>query len=170
MFLLRNATEGMFQLHSTRDVISEALANYRKNNSTAPGHAVARMNELITDSLDEVVRNFPGDLPFDGRDPNDYHVHAAAVYSQADIILTCNEATDFTTTPDEQNYDIYHPDDFFLLIADSRPQCVNQVTRNQQEYWKAKPDRRQLDEVLRKSGCPNFAERVRQALQELAKE
>lgn len=169
-FLLRNATEGMFQLHSTLDVITETLANYRKNNSKAPGNSTASKEEQITGSLDEVVRDFPGDLAFDGRDQNDYHVHAAAVYSHADIILTCNEATDFTTTPDEQNYEIFHPDDFFLLIADSRPQCVKQVTRRQQEYWKDKPNHRQLDEVLRKSGCPNFAERVRQALQEIARE
>ncbi|MGQ7788324.1 PIN domain-containing protein [Nesterenkonia sp. K-15-9-6] len=169
-FLLRNSAEGMFQLHSTRDAICEALAKYRKNNSNAPGHQVANIEETITSSLDELVREFPGNIAFDGRDQNDYHIHAAAVSSQADIILTCNEATDITTTPDEQNYEIFHPDDFFLLVADSRPQCVKQVTRCQHEYWKDKQNYLQLDEALRKSYCPMFAKRVRQALQEIARE
>lgn len=169
-FLLRNSTENMFQLHSTRDTISEAIASYRKKHPTAPGHAIANIEETITECLDELVREFPGDLAFDGRDQHDYHIHAAAVSSQADILLTCNESTDFTTTPDEQHYEVFHPDDFFLLIADSKPQCIKQVARRQTEYWTNRPNHQQLDDVLRKSHCPNFAKRVRQALQDIARE
>lgn len=83
----------MFQLHSTRDFLSEVIANLRKNNSNAPGHLTANVAEKIEQNLDEVVRDFPGGAPFDGCDKDDYHVHAAAVASPADIILTTDDPT-----------------------------------------------------------------------------
>ncbi|WP_169253135.1 PIN domain-containing protein [Brevibacterium sp. 'Marine'] len=138
MFHLRQANEGMFQLHSTEDV------------------------------FDEVIQDFPGSGEFSGQDPKDYHVHAAALAAGSDFIVSADDPSDITTTPDAQPYDVVSPDDFFLLVVDSSPDRILPITRSQYEYWKSRPRYRQLDEALLRAGCQQFATRVRSALSELA--
>lgn len=168
-FLFRLHNSGMFQLHSTEDVLAETLANMRKKNPTAPGALISRRAALIRKNLDEVISDFPGSLPFSGRDPEDYHVHAAAIWARADIVLTCNDPRDFTADEGKENYEILHPDAFFLLVSDSNPLCLAPIIREQISYWSQKPTRLQLDAALRSAGCPAFAERVRAALSEMAR-
>lgn len=173
-FKLREHNEGMFQLHSTEDVFAEVLANMRKTNPTAPGYYTRRRLELMRLCVDEVIQNYPGyDDPatvgFTGQDPGDYHVHAAAFVARADIVLTNNDPNDITTTPDDQHYEIITPDDFFMLVVDSSPSCLLPVVRDQFEYWQSKPSHRQLDDALHRAECPYFAERVREALGQLAR-
>jgi hypothetical protein len=62
MFHLRQANEGMFQLHSTEDVFAEVLANMRKEQPEAPGHRTRHRLELIRACVDEVVQDFPAML------------------------------------------------------------------------------------------------------------
>lgn len=173
-FKLRIATDGMFQLHSTEDVFAEVLANMRKKAPTAPGHYTRRRLELIRQFVDEVVQDYPGNddpatIGFTGQDPGDYHVHAAAWAARSDIVLTNNDPNDITTTPGDQHYEIIAPDDFFTLVVDSSPSCLLPVVRDQLEHWQSKPKYRQLDEALKGAGCPQFAERVREALSQLAR-
>lgn len=168
MFHLRSANEGMFQLHSTEDVFAEVLANMRKDAPTAPGHVTRRRLDLIRMCVDEVIQNFPGDASFTGTDPGDYHVHAAAIAARSDLVVTADKPTHITTTPGDQPYEVISPDDFFVLVIDSSPACLLPVVRDQFEYWKSKPKYRQLDDALRRSGCEEFADRVRQALGRLS--
>lgn len=168
-FQLRLANEGMFQLHSTEDVFAEVLANMRKEHPTAPGHVTRRRMELMRKFVDEVIQDYPGELPFSGRDKGDYHVHAAAFAARSDLIVTINDPIDITTTPDDQHYEIITPDDFYMLVVDSSPSRLLPVVSKQLAYWKSKPEHRQLDDSLRRAGCPQFAERVREVLGELAR-
>lgn len=168
MFHLRQANEGMFQLHSTEDVFAEVLANMRKEQPEAPGHRTRHRLELIRACVDEVVQDFPGNVEFTGEDPNDYHVHAAALAARSDLVVTSDRPTGITTTPDSQPYEVISPDDFFMLVVDSAPSCLRPIVRDQFEYWKSKPKFRQLDEALDRAGCQQFAPRVREALSNIA--
>lgn len=169
LFLLKLHNRGMFQVHTTEDVCAEVLANMRDLRPQAPGHYTARRLELIRENLDEVIPDFPAGLPFTGADPHDYHVHAAAIAAQADLILTCNAATDITRVPDQETYEVMHPDHFFCLVAESSPSGLREVVPRQLEYWSARPDHLQLDDALRKADCPEFACLVRQELRRMAR-
>ncbi|MCG7433040.1 PIN domain-containing protein [Kocuria indica] len=168
LFLLRLENPAMFQVHSTEDVFAEVIANMRKKCPTAPGHRTAQRAQLIRKNMDEVLQGFPSDLDFTGTDRHDYHVHAGAVFGGADIILTCNDPNDITTTPETEPYEVIHPDDFFLLVTDSNPACVAPIARNQIKYWSGKSNHLQLDQALLKAGCPRFAFRIREALAHIA--
>lgn len=167
LFHLRRLNDGMFQLHATEDVFVEALRATRKRNPRAPGNLLSDRMEKIQDCVDEVLPTFPGTLEFTGSDEGDYHVHAAAISSRADIILTQNSADDITTTPDEEPYEIYTADDFFMLVVQSNPGCLVPCTEGQLAYWSRRGDP-QLDDHLMKSDCPQFADAVRRALRTLA--
>jgi hypothetical protein len=53
-------------------------------------------------------------------------------------------------------------DSFLTLVDASAPDVVRQVTLEQIRYWLAKCGEFNLPESLMHSGCPNFAERVRE--------
>lgn len=118
--------------------------------------------------MDEVISEFPGGERFSGTDEGDYHVHAAATVSNADILLTQNNPADITQTPDQEPYEIFTPDEFFMLVTDSNPRCTLPVTRGQFEYWGTRPNSYPIDEALRLADCRQFAQRVREALREIA--
>ncbi|MBE6474848.1 MULTISPECIES: putative toxin-antitoxin system toxin component, PIN family [Actinomyces] len=168
LFLLRLHNQGMFQIYATEDILAEVIANMREKKPRMPGHVTRRRAELIRKSLDEVIPDYPGNVPFSGADPKDYHVHAAAVFGQADFLLTHNDSRDFTDNPDGESYSVIAPDEFFLLIANSAPNCMMPIVRKQMEYWMDRPGYRQLDDALMRSGCPGFAQCVREVLQQIA--
>lgn len=118
--------------------------------------------------MDEVITVFPGEARFTGIDEGDYHVHAGATASGADIILTFNKPIHITQTPDQELYEIITPDEFFMLITDSNQQCMLPVTRGQFEYWGSKPNSDPIDKALCKAGCPEFSQRVRENLRKIA--
>ncbi|MDO5633478.1 MAG: helix-turn-helix domain-containing protein [Micrococcus sp.] len=124
--------------------------------------------EKLTHVMDEVIGDLTGDLPFSGTDAHDYPVHAAAVAGRADRVLTEYRATNFTTTPNEEYYEVIKPDDFFMLVTDSNPDCLLPITKIQFDYWSSRARGAQLDEALRQAQCPQFAGRVLDALRRLA--
>lgn len=87
LFLLRNETQGMFQVHSTFDVIVEAVRAFRRLHPRADGSESKRLFDLLEQNLDELLGDFDGDVDFAGGDPGDLHVHAAAVASDAHVLL-----------------------------------------------------------------------------------
>lgn len=171
LFLLRNTSGGeMFTVCSSEDVIAEVIYTLRREKPTAPGHLTRRVHDTIRDSLDYRVDNFPeGGASYPGADPHDMHVHAAAVADGCAVILTADKG--FTTLLPEQvellPYEIYRPDDFFVLIDNSAPLLVRDVCAQQLQYWCAKSGSVNLADRLESAGCPQFADRVRERLEEL---
>lgn len=159
MFMLRAKFEGSFQTHSTEDVIAEASRSWRRQRPDMNGEAVYKRIALIRRNLDEILPDYQGDIPFSGRDKHDRHVHSAATACRADLLLTNDDPTDITTTPDNECYEIIRPDQFFLLLADSAPEAIRKVACEQEKYWRAKSDRT-IVEALQRAGCPHFALRV----------
>lgn len=158
LFLLRHETDGMFQTHSTVDVIAESVRAVRRMKPRLDGAITHELQRRLIENLDEIQATFDGTLPFAGRDRDDFHVHAAAVASHADILLTSNgrDFGDPATLP----YDIWTPDEFFVLVDDSAPAHVARVTADQHRYWSAKPSQRNLADALVAADCPRFAARV----------
>lgn len=165
LFFLRQENAGMFQIHTTEHVIAEVLANKLKKHPTAQGNLISSHVKQIRACLDEIVEDFSGKAAFTGADIHDYHVHAAAIACRADIILTNNNPKDITQTPDAEPYEIYTPDEFFTLVANSNPSGALKVTRGQFEYWRQKPGSIAIEMALRNAGCKNFAGMVRLDLQ-----
>lgn len=159
---------GLFLVAWTEDILTEAMYHLRRKNPHWSGERTARIRERITETFaDGRVVDFQIDGTFQGRDPHDAHVHAAAVASGADILLTAN-GEDFIPVdhdPEELPYEVYRPDDFFQLVDDVDPALVQRVTRQQLKYW---ADRRDLREALRDADAPRFAERVGRHLQRIA--
>ena len=168
LFHLRQRNEGMFQIHSTEDVFVEALHATRERHPRADGCLARERLAKIRACVDEVLPTFSGEEVFTGADKNDYHVHAGALASRADIILTDDDPAGITSTPDSEPYEIYSADDFFMLVTQSNPQALIDCTRSQYAYWSTRGDG-QLDERLIAAGCTLFAVQVREALRTIAR-
>lgn len=164
LFMLQLNTEGMFQTHTSQDVIVEAGNALRNQKPEAPG-------KLIDDFLTrvgrytEIVAGYPGGKVHWIEDPGDWHVHHAASHSGADYLLTNDSGL---SGSDETNYEVYTCDEFFMLINDSAPLATYAVVLDQASYW-ARKNGKQLPEVLRGAACPEFADVVRAHLQRAAR-
>lgn len=169
LFQIRHRTE-MFQLHSTPDVLAETLRAWRRRNPKADGKLIPGLEALLRRNLDEVLDDFSGDVEFTGKDPDDHHVHAAALHSHADILLTDNPS-DFGE-PNDLPYDLYTADEFLCLADDGAPHSVRDVVRAQNKYWQGQAalgrPTKPLTKALEDAGCPEFAGRVEAHLQVLS--
>lgn len=164
LFLLRDASAGLYSVYTTEDVIAEVLHSMRRAKPQAPGHLTRRRSELLREFTDEIVSNCPGDLAFTGSDPDDYHVHAAPVACRAHFVLTGDSPTHLTADAASEAYGVISPDAFFLSVTNSAPDALRPVVVDQIAYWSALKGHMQLDEALSRAGCPEFAKRVRREL------
>lgn len=67
--------------------------------------------------MDEMLAFPARSYSFSGTDERDFHVHALAVHSEANYILTSNRVHNFTMLPEQEKYQVIHPDDFLLALA-----------------------------------------------------
>ncbi|MGB4634620.1 MAG: hypothetical protein WBH82_06730 [Arcanobacterium sp.] len=159
LYHFRKYTVATIELETSLDVIHEALYTLRRDQPMASDLIIRRRLKLIKFLVDEIIsKSFPSNLQsFTGTDVHDYHVHAAAIHSAADFILTANKPTDITTTPGDQPYRIVHPDDFFCAIAEMDPSAFASALSAQYHYWLSREAEPLLADALRKAGCPQFA-------------
>lgn len=164
LFLLRiESNGGMFQLHTTWDVIAEAGARLRDEYPNTSGDLLASLMKKIQECVDEVVTAFPGG-PVEGiADEGDWHVHHAAEACRAHVLLT--DDTGFES--DDSHYEVYTCDDFFLEVGRSAPDVVKRVVETQALYWSRRSGK-QLPDALRDAGCLEFADVVLGFLKEIA--
>jgi len=162
LFLLRGETYRMFQLHTSFDVLIETVRVTRRRYPTADGKLTMDLFYRLEDLLDEVLGDYDGSVEFAGPDVDDHHVHAAALSSRADKILTANDR--HFPAADDLPYEVYTPDEFLVLVDDSAPHHVRSVTRQQIAYWQARRSEgsqvKSLDQALADAGCAEFGERV----------
>jgi hypothetical protein len=170
LFLLRDETGGeMYQLYYTEDIVAEAVARIRDNNQLLSGEQVT----WIADQLRSNIRvdSFAIDADsYPGPDDGDLHVHSAAQTPEIEKLVTFD--TGFLGLTDDQKdtltYEIFTPDEFFMLVQDSAPDVVQEVTRNQFHYWykrlRSRPD---LPGKLTGASCPQFARVVAQHIEDL---
>lgn len=158
-----NSKGRMYAVYWTEDILAETLYHLRRDHPEWDGARVTAIRERVEKTFSGgQVTDFTVDGSFPGRDRNDQHVHAAAVACPADVVLTNDkDFNDLTADPDQLPYEVLAPDPFFLLVDDSAPRVVREVTRKQTVYWSGKNGRAPLPHFLEQVDCPEFAERVR---------
>lgn len=169
--LLRvESTGGMFTLVTSEDVLAEVEYHLRRKLPDADGEVIVSLREKIVSSFDEVLSGFQGNLPNPTNDPNDQHVHCAAVASGAEILLTLDSG--FVKLEahslDDLSYEVMTPDSLFVLIDDSASRIVRRTTVKQLAYWQAQKISNGLTSNLRNSKCELFADRVESHLKNLS--
>jgi hypothetical protein len=149
----------MYQLHTTQDVMAEVLYRKRRKYPEASGKVMTDIHDSLESNIDEILGDFDATVPYEGTDPNDLHVHAAAVSCGARILLTADGGFE---PSDSTPYEVYSCDDFFLLVNDSAPRTVQRVIVQQSKYWADRAKNtgepsKTLAQALRDAGCPEFA-------------
>lgn len=154
-----------YTVYWSEDVLAEVVYHLRRNHLDWDGGRISAIRDRLTEVFeigrvaDYTVVPVPG-FP----DPNDLHVHSAAIACGADILLTCNDK-DF---PQCDHYDVMTPDEFFVLVNESAPNAVREATVREGTYWGRRGGEVDLPGRLRAAGCDEFAARVLAHLREIA--
>lgn len=158
-----------FQVFWSEDVLAEVVYHLRKNHPEWDGGKLSNLRDRIAQTFEVGrVTDYSVDGSYQGNDPHDAHVHAAAVACQADYLLTCDHADFASEDPDELPYEIVVPDEFFVLVDRSSPELVDSCISHQIAYHQRRRGDVDLDGALKRAGCPDFAEVVVGHLRERA--
>jgi predicted nucleic acid-binding protein len=154
-----------FEVRWTEDVLAEVIHHLRDKHPDWDGARIAGIRDRVVGMFETGrVTDFVIDGSYEGRDSHDAHIHAAAVACGADVLLTCNVA-DFVWDENTSPYEVFHPDDFLILVDDVAPGLVAKAVVANCSYWFNKDGEADLPAHLKLAGCPGFAERVRKHLQ-----
>lgn len=170
LFMLKHEC-AMFAVCTSDDVLDEAHRVWRRKHPDAGSEMRAKRAAIFRDNFDEVLTDWAGGEAPSLRDVDDTHVHNAARSAEVDILLT-NNVNDFGD-PALLPYDLYTPDEFFLLINSNKPAAVLTVARDQAIYWHRRNEGRSPEQrvtlagALGKAGCPRFATAVEAHLRTL---
>lgn len=129
----------------------------------------------LRDNLNEQIEHYPEGVPFSGKDPNDYHVHAAATAladtaltdtKQLDTptphpvtLLTFNRPSDFTKRAATECYSIQTPDDFLFELIEAGHQAHTPPPELNLDT-ETSPPTSSLEahiRLLKRAKCPRFA-------------
>ncbi|MFD4960194.1 hypothetical protein [Microbacterium sp. NPDC058389] len=142
--MLRDETDGAFQLHTSPDELTAATLEWRTSHQAADASTAARREHLLRAVLDEVT----------GATESDVHL-APASHAGAG-------------GPDEH----WTPDEFLCLVDDESGPSVRALTRRRQDDVERRRaaglPTDSLTDALVAAGCPAFAERVSAHLRALA--
>lgn len=164
--ILLELNGGPFKVYWTEDILAETLYQLRRKHPTWAGAKITSIRDKIAQSLEGGrVDDFDVDGTSPLKDPDDQHVHAAAIACGAHVVLTCDKGFLDVEEPDELPYEVYTPDDFFVLSDDSSPDVTRSVAGKQVSYFLRRYGSADVCAGLRAAGCPEFAERVRRHLQ-----
>lgn len=150
----------------TEDIVAELLYHLRKNHPGWDGGRIVAVRDQICGTFEAGrVSDYAG-TDESVRDQGDAHVAAAAIACDADMLLTFNVA-DFSDS-DELPYEVWTPDDFFVLVNESSPTLVALCVDKQIQYWGRKREDVDLVAMLQRADCPEFADVVLGHLRRIA--
>ena len=145
---IRLAHAGLVRARWTEAIHDEWVRNVLKNNPALSTERLARtrtlMNEAVRDCLvteyEGLIENLS--LP----DPDDRHVLAAAICTNAEVIVTFN-LKDFPASALERHgIEAMHPDDFVVALFEAAAGSVCAAVKRQREGLRNPP--RTADELL----------------------
>lgn len=163
LLLADAAGQGAYSVAYTEDILSETIYSIRRKHVELEGTQLTRTRDSIVKAMSERIEDYGNgsDAPVD--DMFDHHVHAAAIAGRIDAVVTSDKG--FLDLPDEAKdllpYEIYSPDEFFILVDDSMPHYVCAVLERMIRHHKRRNKHLNFDEALIASDCPLFAQRVR---------
>lgn len=157
----------MFEVFWTEDVLAEARYHLRRDK---PGVS----DGYLTRRFDRIREMFPFgrisdfDITDCGHpDPHDWHVVNAARHGQVGYLVTDDRKFEQLVDNPDLEFETHTADTFLVLVDDSSPRLVRQVTAEQYAYWSGKPESKSLPTALKDAGAKEFAYRVGRRLLEL---
>jgi len=166
------APEGFMSLATSEDALVEAQYNLRRSNPASNGADIALVRERIVGSIDELVTSYQVPAEPITSDVFDNHIIAAARAWGADYLVTDDKGFDAMSSDvallDSFDFEVYKPDDFFMLVVESAPQFVRAVAIQQHNYWTSRNHSKSVVSALRDAACPKFAKTVENLFKELA--
>jgi hypothetical protein len=162
--LLRLALAGVVRARWSDEVLDECFRNVSANRPDLSGDALLRTRRLMCEALpDCLVTNYDGladavSLP----DPTDRHVLAAAIRSNAQVIVTFNlkDFPDAALAP--FGIEAKHPDDFVLDAIGLAPGIVATVVAQQAAALKSPTvSRQEMLDRLRSCGLEQSVAQLR---------
>lgn len=165
--LLRIAETGMYQPLWSGRILAEVRGALLRNGIAARN--VDRTLSFVQSAFPEAF--VEGWEPLEdamGNHVKDRHVLAAAVRGHADVIVTSNLRDFPSTTCDQWDIEVQHPDTFLLYELELAPDAIVRVLREQAAATGKPPHRSMtLGDVLaslENCGAPVFASAVRSLL------
>ena len=151
-FLMWLARTGLFRAKWTATIHQEWIRSIvrrrpeveRDELQTKLLRTASLMNSAIPDSLVTGYESLIGGISLP--DPDDRHVVAAAVFSRAEVIVTCNLKDFPATSLQPLNVQAQHPDDFVLSLIDIDQNAVCEAARKQRANLKNPP--KSVDQLL----------------------
>ncbi|MEX5265797.1 PIN domain-containing protein [Kocuria sp. CPCC 205231] len=153
----------IFRARYTEDILSTVLTSLRCEHPDWSGQKILDIRRLIERVLEGgLVEEYDIDPAFPGHNVSDAHIHSAAVACGAHIILTDigQDLLPPEIDPNTLPYEVWTPDEFLVLIDDSAPDLVHEVTAQQLTHCLKESQEADLAGDLRRAGAPNFALRV----------
>lgn len=160
-----------FQVRWSEDVLVEATYHLRRRHPEWNSAKIESVRRKLEQAFRDCrVTGYPAASDFSGSDPNDQHVHSAAVHCGADIVLTSDPAGLFPAGGggDALPYEVWLPDDFLCWLDSYAWDVVHHVVREQSRFWARHHGEARLPEALEAAGAPLFADRVREHIREIA--
>lgn len=131
-FLMHLALTGLFRAHWSDEVHEEWIRNLLKNRPDLTPEKLARTRQLMDEALPEALVTGYEHL-IDSivlPDPDDRHVVAAAIQSDAGVIVTQNLADFPDGVLGRFNLEAQHPDDFIVALLDVSADLVLEAAKN----------------------------------------
>lgn len=169
LMLQLKTLDSMFVGCWTEDIMAELVYSLRRAHPQWDGAVIAQLRGKIEAVLEGGrIEAYDCTLAYEGLDPHDRHVHAAAVAGGVGVLVTDDRGLlaigGHASTP----YDVMSVDDFLVLVAEGAPDAVAAVTEEQLEHAVRRGGDPDLASRLELAGCPAFGAHVRTVLQGLA--
>jgi predicted nucleic acid-binding protein len=162
--VVRLAQAELLRARWTTDIHEEWMRNVLGNNPMINKYRLERTRSLMDQAVPECLVTGYGEL-VNGLtlpDPDDRHVLAAAIQSEAEVIVTYN-LTDFPSEALAQyNIEAIHPDRFSSCLFDTASDRFCEAVQLQRQSLKNPP--KSVDEflsILEAVGLPQTAARLR---------
>jgi len=154
--LLSLASAGLYQARWTRTIQDEWIGNLLRHRPDLQPEALNRTAALMSEAIEDcLIENFEHlidtiTLP----DPDDRHVIAAAIASEADAIVTFN-IKDFAGIPE---ITVQHPDDFLVSRFSYDETTALEAIRDLRQRLRSPPKTsHQLLATYERQGLPRFS-------------
>lgn len=153
----------------TEDILAEVVHGLRRADGRRSGGDVSRLRDRIAEVLEGGrIEDYDCTVEYTGVDPDDRHVHAAAIAGDVGILVTDDQGLLALRDDARLPYDVMSSDDFLVLVGESAPAPVTAVAEKQLEHAITTGRDTDLAGRLNAAGCPAFAGVVRRVLQQLA--
>jgi hypothetical protein len=138
---IRLAQAGLVRARWTEAIHDEWVRNVLKDKAALSPERLARtrtlMNEAVRDCLVTGYEGLIDSLALP--DPDDRHVHAAAIHADADVIVTFNLKDFPAETLASHGIEAMHPDEFLASLFDAAPGPVCGAVKRQREGLRNPP-------------------------------